>query len=314
MAPRKKAAAQDAAPNGTANGATNGATTATTATGFIPDATPYGLVSHPLKDVHFVASGNFHVADYMPYGIEYLMSTLGGIQENRVLNCVSYCLATREDYLKNATKVRNATDKGIPVVRATWVTECDRTQTLVDVEKHTWPNVIAEEQKLRDARAEFVAAQAKGANGASGTNGTDTAADKKRPIAVANPNGAADEEEEEEEEEKPKAKKARAAPAKKPAPVKDEDEDMEDADDEAAKQLQDEGEHDTKDDDAQGAKKALVIPVDSYCHLDLQVYVDPNSGVIYDASLNQTNARNNNNKFYIVQVSCMQQKSIVSHC
>jgi hypothetical protein len=42
--------------------------------------------------------------------------------------------------------------------------------------------------------------------------------------------------------------------------------------------------------------------MDETCHLiQYSVYID-NAGVIYDASLNQTNASNNNNKFYRLQV------------
>lgn len=47
----------------------------------------------------------------------------------------------------------------------------------------------------------------------------------------------------------------------------------------------------------------LRIPVDEGCPLaSYRVYVDPSDGIIYDASLNQTNAGKNNNKFYRVQV------------
>ncbi|KAL7963444.1 poly polymerase catalytic domain-containing protein [Trichoderma compactum] len=50
-------------------------------------------------------------------------------------------------------------------------------------------------------------------------------------------------------------------------------------------------------------KKDFTIPVDEHCPLvHTVVYIDPDSGLIYDASLNQTNASNNNNKFYRVQV------------
>lgn len=60
--------------------------------------------------------------------------------------------------------------------------------------------------------------------------------------------------------------------------------------------------------DAQIAKAGarLHIPVDEGCphSSSYHVYVDPESGVIFDASLNQTNASNNNNKFYRLQVSC----------
>lgn len=58
--------------------------------------------------------------------------------------------------------------------------------------------------------------------------------------------------------------------------------------------------------DGTNAKSSkLQIPLDEYCPLSnhqYQVYVSED-GTIYDASLNQTNASNNNNKFYRIQVS-----------
>ena len=55
--------------------------------------------------------------------------------------------------------------------------------------------------------------------------------------------------------------------------------------------------------DGQNAKsKKISVPVDEYCPLpSYEVYID-NDGLIWDASLNQTNASANNNKFYKVQV------------
>jgi poly [ADP-ribose] polymerase len=50
----------------------------------------------------------------------------------------------------------------------------------------------------------------------------------------------------------------------------------------------------------------LDIPIDEGVSSAWHVYVDPDSGIIYDASLNQTNASNNNNKFYRVQVFMLQ--------
>ncbi|KEQ70623.1 PARP-domain-containing protein, partial [Aureobasidium namibiae CBS 147.97] len=44
------------------------------------------------------------------------------------------------------------------------------------------------------------------------------------------------------------------------------------------------------------------IPIDDGVSAAWHVFVDPDSGIIYDASLNQTNASNNNNKFYRVQL------------
>jgi hypothetical protein len=56
--------------------------------------------------------------------------------------------------------------------------------------------------------------------------------------------------------------------------------------------------------DGQNAKSSkIAISVDEYCPLaSYQVYIDGNDGTIWDASLNQTNASANNNKFYKVQV------------
>ncbi|KAF9776433.1 hypothetical protein IL306_005387, partial [Fusarium sp. DS 682] len=50
-------------------------------------------------------------------------------------------------------------------------------------------------------------------------------------------------------------------------------------------------------------KKDVVIPLDEHCTLPTyQVYVDPDTGLIYDASLNQTDSSANKNKFYRIQV------------
>ncbi|PSN74498.1 PARP-domain-containing protein [Corynespora cassiicola Philippines] len=56
--------------------------------------------------------------------------------------------------------------------------------------------------------------------------------------------------------------------------------------------------------DGQNAKSSsLIIPLDEACPLaTYQVYIDPTDGTIFDASLNQTNATANNNKFYRVQL------------
>lgn len=57
-------------------------------------------------------------------------------------------------------------------------------------------------------------------------------------------------------------------------------------------------------DDAQVATSSTIrVPIDETCPLTAyRVYVDPHDKVIYDASLNQTNAGANANKFYRIQV------------
>lgn len=60
--------------------------------------------------------------------------------------------------------------------------------------------------------------------------------------------------------------------------------------------------------EAQVAKSSTVrVPLDDHCTLpSYHVYVDPADGLIFDASLNQTNASGNNNKFYRVQLLASQ--------
>jgi poly [ADP-ribose] polymerase 2/3/4 len=50
--------------------------------------------------------------------------------------------------------------------------------------------------------------------------------------------------------------------------------------------------------------RSITIPVDEYCPLNTshKVHIDDNDGTIFDVLLNQTNASNNNNKFYRIQL------------
>jgi poly [ADP-ribose] polymerase len=66
---------------------------------------------------------------------------------------------------------------------------------------------------------------------------------------------------------------------------------------------------DVKVGDGQNAKsKKVQVPVDEYCGAThYEVYID-DDGLIWDASLNQTNATANNNKFYKIQVSSVRFK------
>jgi poly [ADP-ribose] polymerase len=98
------------------------------------------------------------------------------------------------------------------------------------------------------------------------------------------------------EDKKPAPKKARGKATVKDEPAEDEQVDStEPAKDEKNPEMGKE---------AQLAKAGTTqIPLDEGCHLtQYHVYVDSDS-LIYDASLNQTNASGNNNKFYRIQVS-----------
>ncbi|OJD25914.1 hypothetical protein ACJ73_02712 [Blastomyces percursus] len=92
-------------------------------------------------------------------------------------------------------------------------------------------------------------------------------------------------------------KPAASSNAKRPVPADDEDED-----DTTTSKSQDVPPAKKKKDSKQ-ASPTLKIPVDEYspCCSTHEVFIEKD-GVIYDAALNQTNARNNNNKFYLIQL------------
>ncbi|KAL1581927.1 hypothetical protein WHR41_09215 [Cladosporium halotolerans] len=98
----------------------------------------------------------------------------------------------------------------------------------------------------------------------------------------------------------PTAKKA--APRKSKTKLKVEPVDDDDA--AVAEPEVEEAESKPKIQQAQVAKAGTSqIPLDEGCHLcGYHVYVDPSDGLIFDASLNQTNASGNNNKFYRLQL------------
>ena len=288
MAPRRKAAA---APAPTAP---SPPPPATDSQDNIRPAIPYGAVLQPLKGLILSLGGRFDVSDYTERSLRQVIEDLGANVNERVTKDVTHVIATRQDFTCETTKVHNAKSKGLPIIRVTWLLECDRLQTLVDYDAHLWPNVVEAEDKLTEARKAYLQANV----------AQPAAADaKKRPIAVANPQS-----DDSEEQKEPASKKSKATNGTNgttngasDAVVKaEDDEEMKDAneqlDNEAAeKPLIAEGQI--------IKKKDAVIPVDSYCPLsDNCVYICPDTGMIYDASLNQTNASHNNNKFYIVQV------------
>jgi len=100
----------------------------------------------------------------------------------------------------------------------------------------------------------------------------------------------------------PKKGKAKAAAPKGKGKAKVKDEPAEDEQFNSAEPAKDEKKPEIKE--AQLARAGTSqIPLDDGCYLSgYHVYVDKDS-LIYDASLNQTNASGNKNKFYRIQVS-----------
>ncbi|POR31002.1 Poly [ADP-ribose] polymerase [Tolypocladium paradoxum] len=244
----------------------------------------------PLEGCAVAFSGRFNKYGHSHGSLEQLVRELGGKTMKSVGQGLTHLVCTEQDYNDGASKVGTAQAQGTPLVKPEWLLECEKQQTAVGADEFLWT-----------------------AGGAATDGPTD--GDKKRPIAVTDANGDGD------DEDKPRAKKPKAngkaaTKANGKADAKN-DGDGDDEDKPSAKQPKAKGKADaTKDDDsvAKGTEKvvaegqfirnkSVAIPLDDHCPLvTSQVHVDPSTGMIYDASLNQSSTSNNHNKFYRLQI------------
>ncbi|KAH7165698.1 poly polymerase catalytic domain-containing protein [Dactylonectria macrodidyma] len=270
----------------------------------------------PLDGCAIALSGKFDAISHSHGSLETLIRNHGGTVTKSVTKATTHVVCTEDDFNAGTTKITAAKAKDLPLVNPQW---------LLDVE--------SEKKKLGADSYAWGAKKANGTESKADTNGTS----KKRSAVVAKVD---DEEDEEEEEAQPKTKKARASRATASKATKatktgeEEEEEEEEAQPKTTKakgakaaapkatkatkaskakaavndEPKDEPEEELEDEKvmAEGQfikKKGLAIPLDEFCTLPTyQVYVDPDSGLIYDASLNQSNSSNNNNKFYRIQV------------
>lgn len=219
----------------------------------------------PLEGCTVAFSGRFNKYGHSHGSLEQLVRELGGKTMKSVGQGATHLVCTEQDYNDGASKVGTAQAQGTPLVKPEWLVECEKQQTAVGADEFLWTAAAA----------------------ADGT----TNGDKKRPIAVADANDDGG------DDDKPQAKKAKANG--KGASKANGKTDAKKDGDEAAKG--------TEKVVAEGQfikNKGVAIPLDEYCPLSTyQVHVDPSSGMIYDASLNQSSTSNNHNKFYRLQVS-----------
>lgn len=227
----------------------------------------------PLANAVIAVSGKPELPNTVSDSIEALIKTLGGTIVKSVTKKATHVVASRAHWEGRMSLVETAKAKDLPVVSADWVIELSEGQTVVAIDEFCW-DAIEEREDQEMASQQLQPA----------TSGK--TASKKRPIAVASPTQATNGSDT--DAKKPKAKKTKAA-----------------ADTNGLADKMD-IDSEVKDDVAEGQfikKQGTVIPVDSRCELCThQVYIEEQSGLIYDASLNQTNASHNNNKFYIVQL------------
>ncbi|KAL2134721.1 hypothetical protein VTI74DRAFT_11041 [Chaetomium olivicolor] len=225
---------------------------------------------------------------------------LGATVASTVTDDTTHLVATESDYNKPAPKVSKAKTLGIPIVSLEWLTLCEQNNTK-EPEKDHIPGGTS--RSTKDDTADASQATSSQTNGKTAASGR-TTRKRAEPPTADNPS--------DDEAAAPKAKRTRG---RKAAPVKgeeDDDTDMKDAADAATTdtakaQAKEEKKEKKKAERAVGEgqvakSKDALIPLDEGCpFVTSTVYID-DSGVIYDASLNQTNASHNNNKFYRIQL------------
>ncbi|KFG79917.1 poly polymerase 2 ADP-ribosyltransferase 2 [Metarhizium anisopliae] len=235
---------------------------------------------NPLQAHRLAFSGKF--PGFSHRDLNTLFTSLGASVTPSVNGRNTHLVCDEKDFLKKAPKVRDAEAAGVSLVKPEWVAEVAKLRTNVDPSNYLWP----EEQHDQGDH------ETPGDCSADGRS-------KKRPIAVAKPNSS---ERDAGADDGHVAKKPRG----KAAQVKDEaEEEREEVVDQGDSVKEETIETKLKE-LSKGQflkKKDMVIPVDERCPLQAYaVYIEPRSGMIYDASLNQSSTSNNHNKFYRLQI------------
>ncbi|KAI5461655.1 poly polymerase catalytic domain-containing protein [Mariannaea sp. PMI_226] len=217
----------------------------------------------PLDSCAIALSGKFDSISHNHSSLEALIRSHGGTITKSVTKGTTHVVCTEDDYNAGTTKITAGKAKDLPLVSPQWILDVDSQKKQLSADDYAW--------------------------GANKTNGTSKKRVAAADVAVAD---KADDEDAEEEEQ-PKAKKAKTTKATKAKPT-------------VAVKSQPEEELEDEKIVAEGQfikKKGITIPLDETCpHATYQVYIDPDTGMIYDAALNQTNSSHNNNKFYRIQI------------
>ncbi|KAJ6438183.1 integral membrane family protein [Purpureocillium lavendulum] len=231
----------------------------------------------PLDGCVLSFCGKFTPWGHTQTSFEALVRTLGGRPMKTVTKDATHLVCTQYDFIYHDDgKVGKATKSGVKVVQPEWLLECEKQNKLVSADDYVWTM----------AKATAGPAPSKAGSALPSVNGS---AGKR-----ANDDDDGDDDDDKSAAVKPQTKKQKASGKAngktngKTTAVKDEAEVKEE-------KVVAEGQF--------MKKKGLTIPLDEYCQLaSYQVYVDPDSGMIYDASLNQSSTSNNHNKFYRLQI------------
>ncbi|KAI1482462.1 hypothetical protein K445DRAFT_18163 [Daldinia sp. EC12] len=204
-----------------------------------------------------------------------IINVLGAKLARSITQNTTHLVTTEADYNKPSIKVKTAQALNIPIVTFQWLEDslsktarmAESSYGIGSSQPQSQPQLQSQSQAQSQSQSQSLPIQ--------------TRSTRKRPAAQT---PAADEEEVDQEEVKPQAKKKAKTS-------------------EAKSQIQEEKE--AKVADGQIAKsRDARIPLDEVAdslYSDYEVYID-DDGVIFDASLNQTNSTANNNKFYRLQL------------
>lgn len=238
-------------------------------------------------------SGTFPGATHA--AIKAKAEALGATVATSITGDVTHLVTTDNDYKKPSPKVAKAQSLGTHIVSLDWLLACE-TNNAREAEKDYAFGKPAAGSSAQPDTSNPTSSQN---GGATATADTKTRKRASSPVADdASENDAA-----------PKRKRTRGQKAEATQTDGDNDVKMEDANDAADTEAKESVLSDKKKatekavGEGQVAKsKDIQIPLDEGCPFTgYKVYID-DSGVIYDASLNQTNASHNNNKFYRLQV------------
>jgi poly [ADP-ribose] polymerase len=255
-----------------------------------------------LDGCKIVVSGTFPGATHA--SIKAKAEALGATFAAAVTDDSTHLVATETDYNKPTSRVAKAKTLGIHIVNLEWLSLCEQNNARESENDHLLGS------SPKSAAAQPDAAKPSPAQG-DGTVVTTGRTRKRASPQVAD--GASD------NETAPQAKRAkgRKAPAAKAGDGGDAGLQEAKTDGAAPKEgAKDKGKKAGRAmGEGQVAKnKDLQIPLDEGCpFVTSTVYID-DSGVIWDASLNQTNASANNNKFYRVQVGCTPRSAMGAVC
>lgn len=295
----------------------------------------------PLKGLTIVICGTFEKGVTLA-SVTGMCKRLGAETHPSVTKAVTHVITTDYYYDSNGAKIRPALDRAdVKIVNYDWLLDCEKQNGHVDERAFLFtPKPVLKAVAKAVANGSVSASKAKGKKRVASPEDDDVEEEDEeddKPPSKKRTKRAATKDDDgrlslwhsadaQDEDVKPATKgKGKAAAAKKDtkpassssaksatkaAPKKaakgkagakaDTPSDSEEEEEEVK-----EVKKEVKKPGKSKTKKEPVIPVDEYCPLvNYKVYID-STGLPLDASLNQTNASNNNNKFYRIQVGSL---------